>query len=104
MESPKNVGNNMVVNNFKCEICDKDFSTRRSKSQHMNEIHGEGKHFVCNVCNKIFGKKNGLTIHIKNYHPGVPRNFKCDSCSKSFPQSGYLKKHIKIHEGQKLQM
>ena len=43
---------------FKCEICEKTFSTNQSMSQHISIVHGEAKNFECNVCSKNFGHKH----------------------------------------------
>ena len=59
MESSRN----FIENNFKCEICDNNFSSNMSKTQHIKNVHGELKNFTCNVCNRIFGKKETLTLH-----------------------------------------
>ena len=86
---------------FKCEICEKSFSTNPSKNQHVAIAHGgKVKTFSCNVCNKIFRKESLLSSHVKIHHEGK-RNHKCDSCGKSFTQAGDLKRHMLTHEGQR---
>ena len=98
METPKN----QLQNKFKCEICEKTFSTNNSKSQHIRNAHGVGRSFSCNVCGRIFGKNKQLTLHKKNYHQEGRRQFNCDSCEKSFTLAGHLKIHMmSIHEGQR---
>ena len=98
MESSRN----FIQENFKCEICDNNFSTNMSKTQHIKNVHGKLKKFSCNVCKKHFGKKETLSFYIRNYHQEGPRNFKCVFCEKSYTQSGNLKTHIKtVHEGQR---
>ena len=93
---------NKPQNKFKCEICEKSFSTNQSKNQHIRNTHGQVKIFTCNVCGRIFGKNQQLTLHQKNYHQQGRRQFNCDSCEKSFTQAGNLKVHIKtLHEGQR---
>ena len=68
-----------LINNFKCEICEKPFSTRQTIAKHINNVHGEVKIFVCNICNRIFESKTGLNFHIENYHQKGKQNWKCDS-------------------------
>ena len=55
MESP-NVGGK-----YTCEICEKDFSTKHSKEQHISTVHGEVKKFHCNVCEKKIWFKPGTS-------------------------------------------
>ena len=97
METPKN----QPQKKFKCEICEKTFSTNHIKNQHIRNAHGKVEIFTCNVCNKTFGKNHQLTLHQKYYHQEGPRPYKCDSCEKSFTLAGNLKKHILTHEGQR---
>ena len=52
--------------NFKCEICEKVFSSNQVKSKHVNNVHGEEQQLVCN---KAFGSDNELPKNIKiNHH------------------------------------
>ena len=66
MKSSKNMANT----NLTCEICSKEFSSNRTKKQHITVVHGESKNFLCSVCNKIFGYKNELMVHVENNHQG----------------------------------
>ena len=50
MESPN------VIKKFTCEICEKGFSNKYYKDQHISTVHGEVKNLECNVCSKAFGK------------------------------------------------
>ena len=52
----------------RCEICDKLFKNNKNKKPHIRSVHGEEMNFTCNVCTKKFGKKNQLSLHLKNYH------------------------------------
>ena len=54
MESSKSKENM----NFKCEICEKHFSTNSTKNEHISTIHGRVKKFVCNICSKNFGRQS----------------------------------------------
>ena len=89
----------IVEQNFTCEICEKAFSTKKNKDQHVTIVHGEVKKFDCNVCDKKFGKNLDLVIHIQNNHQAKDK--KCDFCAKRFANFGRLSNHIKtIHESQ----
>ena len=91
-----------VEKNFKCEICEKDFSRKGYLNKHKTRVHTEDKQFICNVCCSSFTLQHKLNSHISNYHQKGQRKFKCDSCGKSLTSSHNLKNHIKnIHEGQR---
>ena len=60
-----------VEKNFKCEICEKSFSTTQNHKQHVNCVHGKDKRFICNVCNKTFGSQKELTEHVKSIHQEI---------------------------------
>ena len=101
-----------LMNDFKCEICEEIFSSSKSKTNHISNVHEEVKTCIkiiqkgkvypkCNSCGKSFTRSGSLNLHIKTVHEGQ-RSYKCDSCGKSFTESGSLKQHIKtLHEGQR---
>ena len=70
---------------FNCEICEKCFTSNKSKKQHLSVVHGEEKKFSCNVCNSTFGSKQLLTSHIETNHQHG--NHICKECGRVFPTS-----------------
>ena len=60
---------------FKCQICDKRYSSKESLSQHMI-IHDESKAFKCDVCLKVFSNKSKLNIHYRTHTGEKP--FACN--------------------------
>jgi len=54
---------------FVCDICYKQFSSKKSLQNHM-WIH-KGK-TTCSVCNKIFSTTSSLNLHMRNTHGFVP--------------------------------
>ena len=92
---------------FKCDSCNKKYSSAQKLKQHIHTVHVSNKKVkkddvfcVCDLCGKSMYSRS-LKKHIQFVHE-QQRNFKCDSCEKSFAQSGGLKKHIKTtHEGHK---
>lgn len=76
-----------------CEICDKSFSLRSTKDQHIKDVHGE-KNFFCHTCGKRFGTKPQLKKHIKHSHDTTVAP--CDICNKVFTLRN-LKNHKEIH-------
>ena len=78
----------IVINNFTCEICEKGFSKKYYKDQHISTVHGEVKKFDCNVCSKKFGQKHELMSHIENNHQA--KDQKCKFCAKKFSNLGKI--------------
>ena len=85
---------NVPQKNFKCEICEKCFTSKNLKERHLASVHGEKKEFECNVCSRVFGNPQTLLRHVKNSHQKSKSNHKCDSCQKWFANSGHLKYHM----------
>ena len=54
-----------------------------------------GKDFKCDICQKNFSSKSALNTHRKTIHSdvGTIASFNCSSCSKSFETSRGLKLH-----------
>ena len=82
-----------VIKNFICEICEKAFSNKYCRDQHISTVHGEVKRFDCNVCSKPFGQNYQLMRHIENNHK--VKDQKCKFCAKRFPNFGRMGKHHK---------
>ena len=81
-----------VIKKFTCEICEKAFSTNKTKKHHISNFHGKVKKFECNVCSKTFGQNAELMGHIENNHK--IRDQKCKFCAKKFGSFERLNKHI----------
>ena len=59
-------------NNFKCQNCNKVFSSQSNLSCHMKKSHIEKdalKENMCHFCKKLFKNDTNLGRHIKIYHP-----------------------------------
>ena len=81
--------------NFKCDLCTKDFSTIENLQFHRKFIHDSSHQ--CDYCNKTFDRLNDLTSHIQNVHDSKKDYYKCRSCDKSFLTIESQKHHEKIH-------
>ena len=62
---------------------------------HIKDIHKITTNYKCDLCDKDFSRPSGLTLHIKNVHKGL-KNYKCHICGKGFSQSGQIKIHINL--------
>lgn len=57
--------------------------------------------FKCPICDKNFSDDNRLAIHMKRHSDKKPTSFECTICFKSFSQQGNLKTHYRIHTNEK---
>ena len=64
------------MDEFKCSICEKGYSSKDSQKRHEKDQHKPHKSFNCQDCGKQFSRKSHLTAHTNNIHEGV--KFKCD--------------------------
>lgn len=110
---------------FKCNVCDKPFSTRGNLTRHMKQFHAvinneteakTEKNFCCETCGEKFSFKGNLTRHKVNKHTKkddavnvqeshaiinngtkvkVEKKYCCDVCSLKFTSKGNLARHIK---------
>lgn len=83
---------------FKCQVCQKAFSSKLYLNRH-NNIHTGENLFQCQFCGKLFLQSAHLMIHERihsNYKP-----FKCQFCTKRFAQKGNMIFHEKRHTGEK---
>ncbi|XP_041986053.1 zinc finger protein 268-like isoform X4 [Aricia agestis] len=64
-----------------CDICLKNYSTRRQLLRHM-KTHTAELPFSCDTCSKNFSSKQVLIAHM-SVHTGE-KPFSCDICSKKF--------------------
>ena len=99
---------NTSVNEFKCDVCGKIFTTLTWLNKHLQLRHGKGEGSLnyklkqkekinCDICGKLV-KFYHLKDHVKEVHEKV-KDHHCEMCDKSFSRSNLLKSHIKIsHE------
>ena len=51
---------------FKCEVCNKSFSTKSYFSTHMR-THTAEKPYNCELCNKTFSQGSTLSTHMRTH-------------------------------------
>ena len=83
---------------FKCEECDRGFTTRQHLTRHKRTHTGE-KPYSCEVCGRGFADASNLAKHVRTHTGEKPYN--CEVCGKDFSQSSHLLKHKRTHTGEK---
>ena len=83
---------------FKCNHCEKSYTSKGHLNTHVKTVHDGVKNHVCNHCEISFSIAGNLKAHIKAVHDGI-KDHHCDFCGKSFSRPQHLKRHIKaVHE------
>lgn len=115
---------------FKCDLCDKVFSSRMKKqyhektkhlgerrisncpfcgvpfrsyyqrNQHLVKVHNSEAQYKCNVCDKSYIMKSLLMSHIKKNHL-MERNHQCTECGYRFFSKKALTAHMVKHTGER---
>ncbi|XP_017096934.3 protein snail [Drosophila bipectinata] len=88
---------------FKCEQCQKMYSTSMGLSKHQQfhcpaaECNQEKKTHSCEECGKLYTTIGALKMHIRTHT--LP--CKCPICGKAFSRPWLLQGHIRTHTGEK---
>jgi hypothetical protein len=85
--------------NFKCDQCEKAYSSKKALLDHNKIIHpAEIVVHSCQICGKKLRDKYKLKYHMMVH--SEKRNFKCSHCSVEFKGGENLRKHMaKFHHG-----
>ncbi|XP_055609721.1 transcription factor grauzone-like [Uranotaenia lowii] len=108
---------------FRCDICQKSYSSKHYLDLHNLKIHSVDQPFKCekceqrfpkeyllkahlvthvqaecNICNKVLASVNSLRNHISIVHNGESKRI-CDTCGQQFRTKLAMEKHIKVHMG-----
>ncbi|XP_034232165.1 zinc finger protein 569-like [Thrips palmi] len=86
------------VKAFKCDICDKEYSTKVARDDHRRSHTGE-RPYTCSICNKSFTSLSNLHIHRLIHSEDRPH--KCTYCDKQFKRRAHLVPHLRTHTGEK---
>ncbi|XP_073820603.1 snail [Musca autumnalis] len=98
--SSQNVNKNY---RFKCDKCNKMYSTSMGLSKHQQfhcpaaECNQEKKQHACQDCGKLYTTMGALKMHIRTHT--LP--CKCPICGKAFSRPWLLQGHIRTHTGEK---
>ena len=77
---------------FKCEICNKSFSTKNSHKVHVVRVHEGKKPFTCDTCGKNFADAYDLKKHNSMVHEGV--RYSCHICTDTFASKQAVHNHV----------
>ena len=78
---------------FKCDNCEKYFSSKQSLDNHQ-KIHSNERPFSCEKCGKSFTNLASLQTH-KKLHEEQKNLIKCPHCDKSLNNASNLQRHIR---------
>ncbi|XP_057336215.1 zinc finger protein 354C-like [Microplitis mediator] len=79
---------------FKCNECDKVFSSRSSQQIHVR-VHTGEKPYACRFCVSAFADGGTLRKH-ERIHTGE-KPYVCVICTRAFNQRVVLREHVKSH-------
>ncbi|XP_065225386.1 zinc finger protein 37-like isoform X2 [Planococcus citri] len=82
---------------YKCRTCGTRFKSYQSKWIHEQRGHVERACFECAVCGKKYSYKESLFTHLKLH--STP--FACQICGKSFARKDHLRQHERMHSEEK---
>lgn len=90
-----------ISNNFLCDICGKNFSSKPNLTTHrnMHRPKEKRKYFECYICETTFSYKKSLIHHMPT-HTGKKIRHECGVCKLNFSRRDALQRHTLIHLGQ----
>ena len=81
----------MAKQQYKCLICNSNYSTKGCLKIHEDSRHQKIK-FDCQECGNQFTQKDGLKTHINSIHKGI--KYKCDQCERDFRSASARYYHV----------
>ena len=90
-----------MENEYKCDICFKNFSSKSHLKRHKNIIHSNEKPFRCPDCEFVCKRKDNLNQHKNIIHSDI-KPFKCSECEFTCKTKGTLTRHKNdVHSNEK---
>lgn len=84
-----------------CPFCNEPFRSYYQRNQHLVKVHNSEAQYKCNVCNKAYILKSLLMYHIKKSHL-MERNCQCTECGFRLFSKKALKAHMVKHTGERI--
>ena len=81
----------------RCNICDKQLTSKSCLRQHINVTHSDIRNVDCLKCNKKFKTKYNLIRHQANIHDGQGPQFSCNLCPNIYRDRKGLSRHLMVH-------
>jgi hypothetical protein len=82
---------------WRCDICNKKFSKRKSLTDHERKVHTNPG--ICGICGKECSSAVKLKKHMQSKHT-EGNTFLCHSCGHRSGDSSSLKRHMLTHSGE----
>ena len=95
----KRNGEGWIVDNFKCNVCNKEFNNLKFCKLHMinhlDPIKRKDKLTFCKICNETVKSHDKLSHHITVTRIDQNRyNYACNICNKSYNHVKYCRAHL----------
>ena len=96
-KTQKNCTSAAHIRIFKCKSCEKTFSARANRNEHIKITHENANEKVvkCDICDKTFTGKGHKDRHINYVHEGI-RPFKCDQLNCNYGTQD--RRSLKFHK------
>ncbi|KAL7015646.1 hypothetical protein ACKWTF_016568 [Chironomus riparius] len=101
VSSSQSISSPDMLDEFRCNTCNKTFAKRCYFTQHNKTAHVGHKPFKCVKCGKKYQTQELLHDHMDKH--GSDKPFKCEisNCPKSFNHKTDLKRHSILHTAEK---
>ena len=82
---------NLLNEKYKCNDCDKAFSTSQVLKIHLESVHADKTGVICPKCSKQLGHKHTLKSHLKICQTNI--QLKCEICNRAFKTPSGVRNH-----------
>ncbi|EEQ29555.1 conserved hypothetical protein [Microsporum canis CBS 113480] len=79
---------------FECDTCTRQFTTRYSCCQHMNDTGHWAPTYECEMCTKTFRSQHAANQHMNAVDHWAPR-FECETCTSTFRSESAANEHMR---------
>ncbi|CAD5206623.1 unnamed protein product [Bursaphelenchus okinawaensis] len=90
----KTTEQNLKKSRWRCKICSKFLSSKRSYDEHLN-VHNDARPFSCDVCDFAAASQMTLRRHrLRNHLPRSEWGYHCPHCSEAFMEPASYQQHV----------